>query len=157
MVLLSTILIASTCKQLAKPHIIQFTTYSREIDSSVSLNKMRVIYNYFFLVRNYSSKKEVVSVIDSFANNFFKTGKFSPNREEVRVYFYKQTSKTNIESIKANPREVDRYSNQHDLVWSYTLQRNNFIKIEKIKDGDVVETNVELMAPTPKFKIKKIE
>jgi hypothetical protein len=109
------------------------------------------------LVRNYSSKKEVISVIDSFANNFLETGIFSPNREEVRMAFYKETSNTNIESIQANPREVDRYSNEHDLVWCFTLQRNNFLKKEKIKEGEVIETNSELIDPTTKFRIKRVE
>jgi hypothetical protein len=153
----SILIIALSCRQPAKPQIVQFTTYTKEVDSSVSLNKMRVIYNYFFLVRNYSSKKEVISVIDSFANNFLETGKFSPNREEVRIFFYKETSNTNIESIQANPREVDRYSNEHDLVWCFTLKRNNFLKKEKIKEGEVIETNSELIDPTTKFRIKRVE
>ena len=149
--------IICSCKQSPKPQFVQFTTYTKEVDSFVSLDKMRVIYNYFFLVKNYSSKKENISMVDSFANQFLNTGKFSPNREEVRLWFYKETSKTNIESIRANPREVDRYSNEHDLVWSYTLQRNNFIERKKFKKGEVVETNSIKIDKAPKFRIEKAE
>jgi len=151
------ILIINNCKHIDKPEIIQFTTYTKEVDSFVSLDKMLVNYYYFFLVKNYSTKKDVISRIDSFVNNFLDTSKFSPSREEVRVYFYKETSKTNIESIRANPREVDRYSNKNDLVWCYTLHRNNFVEKEKIKNGEVVETNSKLITPIPKFIIKKLE
>ena len=149
--------IICSCKQSPKPQFVQFTTYTKEVDSFVSLDKMRVIYNYFFLFKNYSSKKENISMVDSFANQFLNTGKFSPNREEVRLWFYKETSKTNIESIRANPREVDRYSNEHDLVWSYTLQRNNFIERKKFKKGEVVETNSIKIDKAPKFRIEKAE
>ena len=96
-------------------------------------------------------------MVDSFANQFLNTGKFSPNREEVRLWFYKETSKTNIESIRANPREVDRYSNEHDLVWGFTLQRNNFLRREKFKTGEVIETNSVHVVPSPKFKVEKVE
>ena len=149
--------IICSCKQSPKPQFVQFTTYTKEVDSFVSLDKMRVIYNYFFLVKNYSSKKENISMVDSFANQFLNTGKFSPNREEVRLWFYKETSKTNIESIRANPREVDRYSNEHDLVWGFTLQRNNFLRREKFKNGEVIETNSVHVVPSPKFKVEKVE
>lgn len=151
------LLFAISCKQPDKPTIIQFTTYTKEVDSSFSLGKMRVIYNYFFLIQNYSPKKEVLSVIDSFAKDFLDPEKFSTYREEVRLWFYKETSKTNMESIRANPREVDRYSNEHDLVWGYTLQSDNFIKKEKIKNGEIIETNAELIFPDPKFRIKKVD
>ena len=157
MFIFSILTIVMSCMKPTKPQIVQFTTYTNEVDSSFSLGKMRVIYNYFFLVRNYSAKKEIISVIDSFANNFLETKKFSPNREEVRLYFYRETYKTNIESIKANPREVDRYSNQHDLVWGYTLKRNNFLEKEKIKNGEVIESNSEQLVPAAKFRIEKIE
>lgn len=149
--------IASGCKHQSKPEIVQFTTYTKEADSLISLDKMRVYYNYFFLVKNYSTKIDVTSAIDGFALGFLKDGKFSPNREEVRIWFYKETSKTNVEAIRANPREVDRYSNEDDLVWGYTLLRTNFIKKEKFKNGEVEQTNLEPITPTPKFRIKKKE
>jgi len=150
--------IICSCKQSPKLKFVQFTTYTREVDSStIWKGRNLVYYNFFFLVKNYSSKKENIAIIDSFANSFLATEEFSPNREEVRVYFYKETSKTNIESIRANPREVDRYSNEHDLVWSYTLQRNNFIERKKFKKGEVVETNSIKIDKAPKFRIEKAE
>lgn len=93
------IMIYTGCRPEEKPEIIEFTTYTKSIDSSISLNKMRVYYNLFFLVKNFSANKEVISTIDSFATNFLGTSHFSPNREEVRLWFYKESSKTNIESI----------------------------------------------------------
>lgn len=151
------LIILSGCKSQSKPEIIQFYTYTKEVDSFISLDKMRVYYNYFFLVKNYTSKENVRTTIDSFAIKFLKTGKFSPNKEEVRIWFYRETARTNIEKINANPREVDRYSNQHDLVWGYTLLRNNFIKKEKFLNGEVVQTNFEAKTPIPKFDVKKLE
>lgn len=144
------------CRPQEKPEIIEFTTYTKSVDSSISLNKMRVYYNFFFLVKNFSANKEVISTIDSFATNLLRTSHFSPNREEVRLWLYKETSKTNIESIRANPREVDRYSNQHDLVLGYTLLRDDFINKKNFENGEVVESNSGHATP-PKIKIEKLQ
>ncbi|MFZ4769825.1 MAG: hypothetical protein ACOYLO_06555 [Ferruginibacter sp.] len=150
--------IAISCKKSVKPQIIQFTTYTKEVDSSVIWKGRNLVYyNFFFLVKNYSTQKQDISIIDSFATNFLTSGKFSPNKEEVRLWFYKETAKTNIEAIRANPREVDRYSNEHDLVWGFTLQKNNFLRRKKFKDGEVIETNSIKIDPAPKFRIEKVE
>jgi hypothetical protein len=147
----------TSCMRKSKMEIVQFNTYTKEADSLISLNKMRVYYNYFFLVKNYSDKTESNASIDSFSLRFLKYGKYSPNREEIRIWFYKETSKTNIEAIRANPREVDRYSNEHDLIWCYTLFRNNFIKKDKFKNGEVEQTNLKSITTSPKIETKKKE
>lgn len=134
-----------SCKSSSTISITQFNTLTKELDTIEGIGKENgntlYYYTYFFLVSNYKNCKHNINLIDSFSNNFFKKKTFLPHTERVELYFYKETNKTNLEAIKANPREVDRYSNFHDLVWRFTLLKNGSIVKERMKNGDVLESN----------------
>ena len=132
--------------------ISEFSTYNKSISTTVSLGKERVYYDNFFLVSNYRDNKKVKMAIDSFVVKFTSGNSYSPLTDEIRLYFYKETSKTNLVEIKKNPREVDRYSNRHDLVYYYAVKLDGSKVREKIKNGEVIETT-EKQIPTLKFKI----
>lgn len=98
------------------------------------------------------------SQIDSFVTKYTDRNEFSPFTNEIRMYFYKETKKTNLIEIKKNPRELDRYSNAHDLIYYYAVKLNGSKVWKKYKKGKVIATS-EKQIPTPKFKIilNKIE
>jgi len=135
----------SCCNSSRQMKITEFRTLTNEIDTVQGIGKESgktlYYYTYFFLVSNYKNSKNSIYLIDSFSNIFLKKNNFLPITERVELYFYKESNKTNLRAINANPREVDRYSNFHDLVWRFTLLKNGSIIKEKMEDGNVVESD----------------
>lgn len=132
--------------------ITAFTTYNKPVDTTVSLGKEMIYYNNFFLVSNYRNNQRVERKVDSFVVGFIAANKYSANTNEIRFYFYKETRRTNLVDIERNPREIDRYSNQHDLVYYYAVKSNGNTVREKFKNGQVIETTAKKVK-MPKFKI----
>ena len=132
--------------------ITEFTTYDKTSYTTISLGKEMVYYNNFFLVSKYRNNERIETKIDSFVVGFIASKTYSSKTENIRLYFYKESSKTNLVAIEKNPREVDRYSNEHDLVYCYTVKLNGEKLREKFKNGDVIETTAKKIK-TPKFKI----
>jgi hypothetical protein len=152
-----TLILLQSCAADKPIAITEFSayTYNRLIDTSVSLGKERIYYYNFFLISNYRDNNLTRLKIDSFVVQHVSKNKYSPKTDEIRLSFYKETNKTNLEAIKRNPRELDRYSNQHDIVYYYAVKLNGSTVREKYKNGEVIETTEDL-PETPKFKIIKV-
>ena len=52
------------------------------------------------------------------------------------MIFYKESRYTNLIKIAENPRELDRYSVDHDLVFDYTWEDGKFDSRTEIKNGE---------------------
>ena len=123
------------------------------MEDTVKFKDSTMIYSsHFFLVSNFKDGKNTLLQLDSFVNTFVHSRKEIPPYHEDRIYLYKETNNTNLESIKANPREIDRYSNQHDLVYKYIYTNGIFLERVKIRNGE----ELSKYNPTPKFKVKMI-
>ena len=90
--------------------------------------------------------------IDSFAGKHINADLLKYNT--YRMYFYKESRYTNLIKIAENPREIDRYSNDHDLVFYYTWEDGKFDSRTKVKNGEWVEPaqtklkfTIELVSP----------
>lgn len=141
-----------------KPIVIaEFSTYSKPIDTTISRGKEMIYFNGFFLVSNYKDSKKIALQLDSFVQAYTSKKNYPQSTEEIRFYFYKETSKTNLIEIERNPREVDRYSNEHDLIYYYAVKLNKEMVREKYKNGEIIEIIPKPTTPTPKFKIEKVE
>ncbi len=132
--------------------ITQFTTLSMPTHTDTSLGKKLVYFDDFFLITNFKESKSVENEIDSFVNNYISGKSYPDNTEEIKLYFYRETSKTNLKAIEKNPREIDRYSNDHDIVYCYFIRPKGISKKEKIKNGEIIETTPKPI-PKPNFKI----
>src|SRR5690606_11734426 len=90
----------------------------------------------YFLIKNYSKGKSTEDYIDSFvnANKDSNLDKYS----NYGITFYKESAKTNIQNITKNPRDLDRYSQKHDLVYKYKWINGKFIYRFKFKNGELV-------------------
>ena len=130
-------------------------TYNRLTDTSFWLGKERIYYHNFFLISNYRDNKLTRLKIDSFVVQYVSKNKYSPKTDEIRLSFYKETGRTNLDAIKRNPRELDRYSDQHDIVYYYAVKLNGSTVREKYKNGEVIESTEDIPEP-PKFKIIKV-
>lgn len=154
--LLIVFIFLQSCTTQKPISITEFFTYAKPVDSTLSLGKIRVYYNNFFLITNYKDNLKSQNKLDSFAINYILQNKYAAKTEEVRLWFYKESTRTNLIEIKKNPREVDRYSNQHDLIYGYYIKRDEENIREKYKNGNVIETTDKYI-PTPKFKMILLE
>ena len=89
-----------------------------------------------YIVHNYKNSPRVIKLIDSVA--FIESDK-SNQYEQYSVFFYKASKETNIEHLKAYPRDFDRYSESRDLLYSYVWFRGNFTgSRKKYKNGELL-------------------
>lgn len=93
----------------------------------------------FFLVKNYENNLRSDSVIEEFT----KTYK-DPTWQKYNSYqmvFYKESIITNDTSIKMHPRNLDRYSQENDWIFSYDWSNGKLIRKRKIINGEYVDTS----------------
>ena len=85
--------------------------------------------------------------IDTLISNFVKNIKDSIRGEydQISFTFYKESNVTNENHLKENPRDLDRYSQQNDMIWMYNWQKKtNKIVAYKFKDGEIIYPNSEI-------------
>lgn len=121
----------SSCKH-EQLNIVPIPQLSK-IDSIENAGAMTSAKFDYFLVEGYQDTKDVQNKIDSFVerakadnpSNFF----------QYDMIFYKKSDKTNIESIAADRRLIDRYSQEHDLIYSYSWSKGQLVSKMKFKNG----------------------
>ncbi|MEO7047693.1 MAG: hypothetical protein ABI091_20510 [Ferruginibacter sp.] len=91
----------------------------------------------FYLIKAYSASKKTDQYIDSFImkNKDTYLGKYS----SYKMVFYKESSETNLENIASHPKIIDRYSQEHDLVYDYTWSNGKFVYRYKFKNGEIID------------------
>lgn len=93
-----------------------------------------------FIVKNYTDCKNSETQIDSFVNAQKKIWKHIDN---INLTFYKSSKKTNLENWKTNPRDIDRYSNEHDLIYSFIISESvdprKSVSKFKYRNGKTIE------------------
>lgn len=111
--------VASSCVSKS----LQFELFDKDEGVREKLNGSNYTYvTKTFLVTNYTSNKNSEKQIDSFVNcqnNSFK------QIDNINLFFYKISKKTNSANWKKNPRDIDRYSNEHDFIFNYVISKNN--------------------------------
>ena len=121
-----------------KPIIIQqFYPFNKMTDTSYSNNQVRTYKEDYFLISNFKNNNNTTLYIDSFAKSYINKALLRYNT--YRMYFYKESRYTNLIKIAENPRELDRYSAGHDLVFYYTWLDGKFDSRVKIKNGEQVD------------------
>ena len=107
-------------------------------DTSIDLGKTRIVKARFYIIEGFRDTKEVEKKIDSFVNK-----NKDPNLShytQFTMVFYKKSSITNIEHLAAHKRDLDRYSQNNDLVYSYYwTDGGKFRERYKYKNGEMVE------------------
>lgn len=91
----------------------------------------------FFLVNGYVDNKRSRMVIDSFVVKH--KGDYPLKFDQYDMTFYKYSEETNVKNIIANPRVIDRYSQQHDLIYGYSWINGKLVSRMKWKNGEVVD------------------
>ncbi|MBD3750611.1 MAG: hypothetical protein IE931_14075 [Sphingobacteriales bacterium] len=73
----------------------------------------------------------------------------------ITISIYKYSKKTNLENWKNNPRDIDRYSNEHDLIFCYVIHDNaeRSISKSKYRNGEIVgwdKNKIQIVDAPPK-------
>lgn len=134
--------------------LLQFDQYDNEEGIREKLNGSKYTFlTKTFIVKNYIDCKNSEIQIDSFVNAQKKLWKHIDN---INLFFYKSSKKTNLENWKKNPRDIDRYSNEHDLIYSFDISKSIDLKKSiskfKYKNGNIIEPKGDIQiidAPPP--------
>lgn len=105
----------------------------------------------YYLVEGYSDDSTRRQYLDSFVekNKDQELGKYG----NYAMVFYKRSKQTTVENITANKKVIDRYSNQHGLIYEYHWSNGDFLARYKLKNGTIVEPKNDIrVEDTPKEK-----
>jgi hypothetical protein len=119
-----------------------FLKSSNEVQNQCYLNR-------YYIIHKNGNHRAVDSLISKF---FFKKIKDSTigKYDQISFTFYKESKFTNANNLIKNPRDLDRYSQQRDLIWMYYwYKRSNKIIAYKFKNGKIT-------FPKSEVKIKDI-
>lgn len=131
---LFTVFFLSGCKN-NKPIVIQqFYPFNKMADTSLDRGNVRTYKEEYFLVSNFKDDEKSLFSIDSFVYKHISAELLKFNT--YVMVFYKESSRTNLKKISENPRELDRYSAEHDLIFDYIWLDAKFDGRLRIKDGE---------------------
>lgn len=100
-----------------------------KVDSATAKNS----HLQYFIIRGYSDNRESLKQVDSFAKKTRSADYV--DYPQYELIFYKESGQTNVDNIAKNPRVIDRYSQDNDMVLTYTWSHGKFISRQRIKNG----------------------
>jgi len=135
------------CKSRAQKMVFIPVKELLDIDTSMFKGKKFIYKQEVYFIDHYRDDSLSVKTIDSFVNKnkdpLLKTyGGYS-------ITFYKLSSETNIKNIIANPKVIDRYSNQNDAIYLYKWLQGKFLIKFKYKDGEIIEPKNDVTIKDP--------
>ncbi len=120
--ILITLLIYFSCKNKE----ISFIALNQfdNVDTIYSQGHTFINKQLYYIVDNYHDGDQVVMAIDSCAKAVAgeNIGKFTT----YTIIFYKSSDVTNVLNLKKNPRDIDRYSQENDLLFAYKWVNGKF-------------------------------
>ena len=100
------------------------------LDSIRTGNEIYIVKHYSVVVNNYREDDKVTASIDSFAHVLMGSKPYK--YVNLSIVFYKSSDVTNVEHLKENPRDIDRYSQDNDMIYVYEWSKGNLWRKEKI-------------------------
>ena len=89
-----------------------------------------------FIIHEFKRNKLMKAYVDSFVAN--NKGINPRSYSQYSMIFYKYSSITNNEHIKNNPRDLDRYSQENDMVYGYFFNGDT-LHIQEYKNGKLID------------------
>jgi hypothetical protein len=128
------LILGCSCQTITK-------TDFKYIEELTFLEKKYKIENKSCNTRIYVIDKNVpLKSIDTLVSNFVRVIKdtISKNYDQVGLVFYKKSKITNKVHLLQNPRDLDRYSQEKDMLWTYTIESKNIVSSLKYENGDII-------------------
>ena len=108
-----------------------------------------------YYIKNFRYNEETYKAI----NDFVQKNKSDSNINKCLNYsmvFYKYSKETNDSNLRANPRQLDRYSQQHDLICDYKWSQGTFTEVYWHKNGKIVKEGYPRREPDD-FKVEDVK
>ncbi|MEO8174771.1 MAG: hypothetical protein ABI581_16865 [Sediminibacterium sp.] len=100
---------------------------------TISLHQTR-----YYVVDKSIKEKNRDTLIKRFVENF--TNDVSDSLVALDLMFYKESDITNRQHLESNPRDLDRFSQDNDLVWDFYVNKHKKLFWSfKYKAGKIIE------------------
>lgn len=119
-IFVSLCLVGCKKKKVSFVSLTQFET----IDTVFVNNEMNINKQLLYLINDYNDSDETSKLVDSCA--YAVAGKNPAKFTNFKIIFYKVSDITNISHLRDNPRDIDRYSQEHDMLYSYDWINGKF-------------------------------
>jgi len=148
--LLGLTLFLYSCTSAQKEITIEPLKMLNNIDTFMDRGKMVISKFDYYLISNYRDNKRTQNFIDSFVQQHKDSSiaKYS----HYNIVFYRESSETNVKNILANPRVIDRYSQENDWIYSYHFINGKFLSRWKVKKGEIIEPKNNIVVEDIKLK-----
>lgn len=115
----------------------------KQFDTTDSLRSKEGVISYHrtenFIVENNYATLENKKFLDSVGK-----APLAPslkNFQDFQRIFYKSSDQTNLKALKENPRDLVRYSQNHDLISIYYFSKGKFLFKQEWSDGEIVNSD----------------
>lgn len=126
--------------------IIPFTLLNEE-KTSVDRGDTLYFKSEYFLIRNYHDGNDLDTMLQKFVDSHIDST--IKKYTQYDIVFYKESEITNEAHLKQRPRDLDRYSQQHDLLFDYCWRNGSFSRRYEYKNGqtkgadDIIVKDIE--------------
>lgn len=117
-------------------HARQFYPFKNSINTTFINNITFIAKEEYFIISNYQEGDATDFFIDSFANK--NKDIYFSKYDSYSMVFYKESEFTNEEYVAKNPRTIDRYSNDNDLIYRYVWDKKGLYHKAKYKNGVLI-------------------
>ena len=120
-------------KQILISPLEQFTSVNQDLTKSGKFISKSVV----FVVENYRNNTHSKMAIDSFINNYKPI-----DIKDYYLYtvdFYKYSDETNAQHLKENPRDLSRYGQENDWIYSYIFIKGKLVDRYTVENGNFIE------------------
>ena len=95
------------------------------IDTVYSEDKVFINKQLLYIINNYNDGDEALKAMDSCAK--VVAGTSPKGFTNFSIIFYKSSDMTNVSHLKETPRDIDRYSQENDMMLSYDWVNGKFM------------------------------
>ena len=141
-VLLICILGLSCNNKLSNNVSIEKFTPISEIDSTIDRGKILYFKHENFIIHNFRRNNAMKKFVDEYVEKIKGNSPLKYN--QYNILFYKHSSITNVKHLKSNPRDLYRYSQEHDAVYLYVFI-NNKKSFYEYKNGKMMNPENEVI------------
>ena len=140
--------ILAACTTRAPVKFILYKTRSGQVPGA---KKGEISTSESYIMENYRDNSYCNRIVDSVAHALGNAN--SKKFSSYGLSFYKKSDITNVEHLVENPKDLDRYSYENDLVFSYYWSAGRFMSEDKYKNGKFVgNKNEVIVVPAPPLK-----
>ncbi|WP_343657848.1 hypothetical protein [Chryseobacterium sp.] len=109
-------------------------------------------YAESFIISNWEDNKDCSQQLNEFVLKRINADVFK--YINYSITFYLESDITNVDHLKNNPRDLDRYSIDHDRKFSYSWSQGKFTAIFEYKDGMIIGAEHITISDAPPLKTK---